>query len=76
MTHSVYDTQKNDNSIGDWSRLVEEDKKVLGISMTDQEIQGVSKEVFKTFVHKKVKINHLDHLNNIKKKISSPPIYS
>ena len=67
LIHRVYDTQKNDNSIGDWVRLVEQDKNELGISMTDQEIQGVSKEVFKTFVHKKVKINHLKYLNNLKK---------
>ena len=70
LIHRVYDTQKNDNSIGDWVRLVEENKNELGISMTDQEIQGVSKEVFKTFVHKKVKINHLEYLNNLKKKHS------
>jgi hypothetical protein len=29
---------------------VEEDKKELGISLTDQKIQSVSKEVFKTII--------------------------
>ena len=40
--------------------------------MTDQEIKGVSKEVFKTFVHQKVKINHLvsSRIYNLKKKHS------
>ena len=38
--------------------------------MTDEEIQGVSKNVFKTYIKKKVEINHLQFLNTQKKKHS------
>ena len=66
----IYQTQKNSSSVGDWFRLVEADKHELGIDMTDEEIQGVSQEVFKTFVKKKVKISYLHHLNSLKAKHS------
>ena len=51
-------------------RLVEADKQELGIELTEEEIQGVSKEVCKNFVKKKVKINYLKYLNNLKTKHS------
>ena len=41
LIHRVYKTQKNDNSVGDWFRLVEADKSELDINMSDMEIQGV-----------------------------------
>ena len=37
---------------GDWV-LVESDKSELGITLSDQELQGVSKNQFKNFVKKK-----------------------
>ena len=43
----IYLTQKNQNSVGDWVRLVEADKSELGINLTDQEIQGVTKMFLK-----------------------------
>ena len=70
LIHRVYLTQKNDSSVGDWVRLVEADKHELGIELTEEEIQGVSQEVFKNFVKKKVKINYLKYLNNLKTKHS------
>ena len=70
LIHRIYNTQKNENSVGDWVRILEADKIELGIKLTDKEIQGVSKNVFKTFVKKKVKINHLEYLNSLKKKHS------
>ena len=66
LIHRVYQTQKNDNSVGDWFRLVEAEKSELDINMSDMEIQGVSQEVFKMYVKKKVKINYLQHLNSLK----------
>ena len=63
----IYETQKITSNVGDWFKLVEADKLELGITLTDEEIQGVSKNVFKTFVKKRVKINHLKYLNHIKK---------
>jgi hypothetical protein len=50
--------------------MVEADKEELGIGLTDEEIQGVSKEMFKTYIKKKAKINYLKHLNTLKSKHS------
>ena len=58
-----YRTQKISNSIGDWVRMVEADKTELNISLTDREIQGVSKI---RFVKKKVAANMAKYLNCIK----------
>ena len=66
----VYAAQTNCNNTGDWVRLVQADKAELGIILTDKEIQGVSKNVFKNFVKKKVTIAHLKNLDGLKKKHS------
>ena len=68
LIHRVYNTQKVSNSVGDWVRLVNADKDELGIELTDEDIQGVSQEMFKTYVKKKVKVNYLKHLNSLKYK--------
>ena len=70
LIHRIYNTQKVASSTGDWVRLVEADKEELGIGLTDEEIQGVSKEMFKTYIKKKSKINHFKHLNTLKSKHS------
>jgi hypothetical protein len=66
----IYTAQSNCNNTGDWVRLVQSDKAELGITLTDKEIQGVSKNVFKKFVKKKVTIAHLKYLNGLKEKLS------
>ena len=66
LIYRIYQTQKISNSIGDWVRIIESDKKELNINMTDEEIQGVSKETFKTFVKNKAKIKFIQHLNTLK----------
>ena len=66
----IYTAQSNCNNTGDWVRLVESDKAELGITLTDEEIQGVSKNVFKNYVKKKVTIAHLKYLNGLKEKHS------
>ena len=48
----VYTTQKISSSVGDWVKLVQADKSELGITLTDEEIQGVSKNAFKNYVKK------------------------
>ena len=67
LIRRVYDTQKISNSPGDWFTLVERDKQQLNIDMSETQIQGVSKEVFKSYVTKKVKIKFLQHLNQLKR---------
>ena len=52
----IYAAQTNCNNIGDWVRLKQADKAELGITLTDEEIQGVSKNAFNIFVKKKVTI--------------------
>ena len=58
------------NSVEDWVRLVEADKSELGITLTEQEIQGVSKNTFNNFVKKKAKTNMLKYLSEQKMKHS------
>ena len=70
LIHRIYKSQSNSSSVGDWVRLVSGDKDELSIEMTDAEIQGVSKNVFKNFVMKKVKRNHIEFLNTLKRKHS------
>ena len=67
LIHRVYITQKNSQNTGDWVKLVETDKNELQIDLTDKEIQGVSKEMFRNYVKSKVKIKHLKNLNDLKK---------
>ena len=70
MIHRIYTTQNISSSVGDWVRLVQADKLELGIEVSDREIQGVSKDVFNSFVKKKVKVNMLKYLAEQKKKHS------
>ena len=50
--------------------MIEADKKELNIDMTDKDIQGVSKQVFKSFVKKKVKSKFVQNINSLKAKHS------
>ena len=50
--------------------MVTQDKQQLGIDMSDEEIQGVSKDVFKRYVTTKVKNNFLQYLKDMKSKHS------
>ena len=70
LIRRVYETQKISSNVGDWVRLVESDKIELVITVSDEEIQGVSKEMFKTFVKKKVSAKYIQHLNDLKIKHS------
>ena len=54
LIRRVYETQKISSNAGDWIRLIEADKIELNITMSDEEIQGASKDMFKTFVKEKV----------------------
>ena len=70
LINRIFQTQTNYNNTGDWVRLVQADKQELEIDLTDEEIQGVSKFTFKSYVKKKVTINHLKYLESLKKKHS------
>ena len=70
LIHRVYRAQRVSNNIGDWVRLIDQDKSELKITLTDEQIQGVSKQSFKTFVKKQVTQNFLQNLEDQKTKHS------
>ena len=76
LIRRIYNTQSISNNIGDWVRLVQADKKELGITLTDEEIQGVSKNVFRKFVKKRATLNHLKKLSELKMKHSKSKFLS
>ena len=67
LIRRIYTTQKITNSPGDWVRMVDRDKQQLDITMTDSEIQGVSKQSFKSYVTKKVKNEFMNYLKDKKR---------
>ena len=70
LIRRIYNTQTITNYTGDWVRLVTADKLDLDITLSDEEIQGVSKNVFAKFVKKKATIYQLKKLNELKQKHS------
>ena len=68
LIHRIYKTQITSNSPGDWVRLVQSDKLELNITLTDEEIQGVSKNVFRNYVKEKAR-NTLEILVSHRKNI-------
>ena len=76
LIRRIYDTQTVSNNIGDWVRLVQADKKELGITLSDDEIQGVPKNVFRKFLKKRATLNHLKKLSELKMKHSKSKFLS
>ena len=70
LIHRVYRAQRVSNNIGDWVRLIDQDKSELQITLTDDQIQGVSKQSFKTIVKRQVTQNFLQNLEDQKRKHS------
>ena len=70
LIYRVYVAQKNSPVTGDWCNLVESDKIELGISLTDNELQTISKTGFKNIVKKKIQSKYLSFLNELKVKHS------
>ena len=67
LIRRIYEIQKISNNIGDWIRMIENDKQELDLKMSDEEIQNVSKETFKSLIKSKVKIRFLSEFNDLKK---------
>ena len=70
LIYRIYNTQITSNSPGDWVRLIQSDKLELCIELTEEDIQGVTKNVFRNYVKKKATIKHLRNLGELKKKHS------
>ena len=66
----VFNEQLNSPSRNDWVRLIDQDMKVLKISLTYGEIKIMSKNSFKNIKSKKIKEAALEYLTILKKKHS------
>ena len=53
IVRKVYEAQKQDTSPGDFYQLVCEDKESIGLNMSDQEMQTMSKEKLRNIVRNK-----------------------
>ena len=70
MINKVYSAQKLSPVSGDWVVLLEEDKQIFDIQMTDDEVKAVSKYKFTKYVKKKAKKLTIEYLTKIKQKHS------
>ena len=66
----IYRRQKNTPNAGDWVKLVENDKKVLNLDISVEEIEKISKNKFKKIVETKIDNYALHQLNALKSKHS------
>ena len=66
MVRKVYDVQKVDTSPGDFYELVEEDKEMLGLNLTDLEIGSMNKAKFKKIVKSHVNQSAFCYLKSLK----------
>ena len=66
----VYESQLNASHIGDWVRLVANDKVKIELDLSDEEIRKLSKTKFQTIVNSKVENFALSELNELKSKHS------
>ena len=64
----IYQSQKNSPNSGDWIKLVNEDKAVLGIEISDEEITNLSKNKFQKYIENKIEKYALLQLNVLKAK--------
>ena len=64
----VFKSQEISSNQGDWVRQVENDKKKLGLEITNSEIRNLSKLKFKTLIKSKIESFALHKLNEMKLK--------
>ena len=67
MVRKVYDAQKLNTTAGDFCELVEEDKILIGLHMTDTHIANTSKAQFKTILKQKIREASFNYLINLKR---------
>ena len=68
LVRKAYDVQKEDSSPGDFIELVSEDKAMINLSMSDEEIEYSKKAKFKSIVRNKIKHAAYKSLNAQKEK--------
>jgi hypothetical protein len=65
IVRKVYEAQKQDTSPGDFYQLVCEDKESIGLNMSDQEMQTMSKEKLRNIVRNKTRQAAFQYLKRI-----------
>ena len=65
LIHRVYNAQRFKPSKSDWLKMVHQDKIVLGINYSDDELKLLTKEYFKTFLNNKVKTARREYLKSL-----------
>ena len=71
----IYRSQKSKSHSGDWVRLLDNDRKLLGLELSDEEIESLSKNKFKKFIQKKIENFALFELNELKLKHKKSQIF-
>ena len=70
MIFKVYKAQKLSPVLGDWVLLLDKDKELFQIKISDEEVAKISRERFKNIVKNKAKEITIEYLENLKKKKS------
>ena len=68
LVHRAYQSQKCSPNKGDWIKLVEDDKGLLQITLSDDEIKNLSKTKYMKYIEKQVENYALSQLNEMKVK--------
>ena len=68
LIYRVYRSQQLTSHPGDWVRLVNRDKEAIGLEISDEKIQELSKTKFKSLISKKIENCALVELNQLKMK--------
>ena len=70
LTYRVYKSQKNAFHPGDWVKLIEKDRCLLELNISNDEIEKLSKSKFKNIINKKIERYTLTQLNDLKERHS------
>ena len=70
LIHRVYDSQRIASCQGDWVRLLDSNKKALGITLGDDELKDISRNKFKAIIKSKVEQFALIEINEMKRRHS------
>ena len=65
LTWKVYQAQKVKPNRGDWWQLLQTERENLNIHLSDEEIQKMSREKFKSIVEKNIQIEGLRYLSGL-----------
>ena len=65
LVSKVYEVQKQIETKNDWYNIVQDNKKELEITMSDEDISNLSEEKFRSMVNRAVDAEALEHLNRI-----------